>query len=286
MRSPDQPAATPDPGAGVRGPLSGRVAVVTGGGRGIGAATSRRLATLGAHVVATYRHDRGSAEELASAIIVAGGSAEIEALDIADTSQVHGLVERLLARHGHVDVLVCNANAAFRRAPLAELDADDIAGPVAVNLRAAHILTTSLVEGMRASGWGRLIYVGSRHAQGPSAPGMAVNGTAKAALAGYLRYVVDECATGGVTANIVSPGMVDTDASRGIGLPDRVIRLLVAATPSGRITQPDEVAEAIALLVTAGDLLNGIDLPVTGGLNHPLPLTRLLPYASPPPINH
>lgn len=262
--------------AGGRG-LAGRVALVTGGSRGIGAAVSRRLAEQGVHVVVTYRQDRSAANAMVEALDATAGSGEPVALDVADAEQVHQRVTEMLADHGRLDIVVANANAPFRRDDLERLSADELVEPVANNLRAAHVMTTLAVAGMRARGWGRLVYVGSNQAQGPAGPGMAANGIGKAALAAYLRFVVDELTGDGVTANLVSPGMVDTDASRSIGLPEHVRRLVVALTPTGRIAVPDDVAEAVGLLIDGGDLLNGVDLPVTGGFGRPIPLTRIAP---------
>lgn len=255
-------------------PLAGRTALITGASRGIGAASAHALAALGAHVIVTYRRDAQAAKRLTTAINAASGRAEALRLDIETAGAVSTLVAEAQASSRQVDILVANAAAGYPKVPLMHLNADDLVGKVAADLRATHLLTTGLAPAMLESGFGRLIYVSSGHVDGPSAAGMTANGASKAALETYVKFVVDELTGDGVTANLVRPGLVDTDATRG-RLPAAAVDTLVAATPAGRVAAPQDVAEVVAFLATSGDMVNGACIPVTGGLANPFPLLRL-----------
>ena len=269
-------------------PLAGRLALVTGGTRGIGAATTRVLADLGAAVVATYRSDADSAAAVAAAAPEGRvGTVAVTAYDLAAgpgaPSSTEGLIERVQQRHGDVDILVANASAPYPQSPLAKLSADDLVAKTATDISALHRLVVALAPGMRRRRFGRIVVVGSLHAYGPTAPGMAASGVAKAALAAYLTFVVDELTGVGVTANLVEPGFVATDASR--HLPDRVRHAVEGLTPAGRTGQPGDVSAAIAWLVTEqASFVNGARLPVAGGLNHPVPINRILPLSHDPAV--
>ena len=260
-------------------PLSGRTALVTGGTRGIGAATSRALAALGATVVATYRSDRATAEEHARDLRAEHGVAvhalpfDLAAPDGA-TAGVGALLESVTRVAAGVDVLVANAAAPFPHGPLLTLSAADLATKVGLDLAATHRLVSATAPGMLDRGYGRVVLIGSLHADGPSAPGMTANGVSKAALAAYARYAADELTGPGVTINVVHPGYVATEASG--NLPPAIPALLAALTPSGRTATPGDVAGIVSLLVRdEAAFLNGAWLPVSGGLNHPVSLRRL-----------
>ena len=267
--------STPLAGAGPR-PLAGRTALITGGSRGIGAAVTRALANRGADVVLTYRSEHAAAAALAEHC---RSSAHVAAhplcFDTTVPAAAQGLLEAVGDLAAAVDVLVINAAAPFSRAPLTQLPSTTLISKISTDLEVVHQLVTGLAPGMLERGFGRVVVIGSLHAEGPSAPGMAANGVAKAALAAYVDYAVDELTGPGVTINTVHPGYIATEGSSGV--PPAIPALLARLTPAARAGRPDDVAAVVAMLTSPeAEFLNGARIPVTGGLNHPLPLRRVL----------
>ncbi|CAB1130239.1 Short-chain dehydrogenase [Candidatus Hydrogenisulfobacillus filiaventi] len=245
--------------------LKGRVALVTGASRGIGAATARLLAADGARVVVNYLQRADAAEAVVQAIRTAGGEAVAVAADVRDEAAVAGLLARARDAFGaDPDILVANAGMSFPVKPLAELSWDDLWHKVHDELKAAYTVSRAVLPAMAARGWGRVVYIASglaRRAQ----PGMAAHGTAKAALVQFARYVAVEYGRFGITANIISPGLVETEASAAVQTPESRARI-AAATPLGRIATPEDVARAVRLYV--GDdcgFITGSYVPVSGG---------------------
>lgn len=260
-------------------PLRGRTALVTGSGRGIGAESARVLAAMGAAVVVTYRSDRAQAEALCADLraehhVPAHALAFDLAADEADPASATGLLAEVAAVAGAVDVLVVNAAAPYPQVPLRELTAAQLVTKVSQDVGSAHLLVTGVAPAMLERGYGRIVLIGSLHADGPTAPGMAASGVSKAALAAYVAYAVDELTGPGVTVNLLHPGYVSTEASS--HLPAAVPATIAGLTPSGRAGTPRDVAGAVSLLVREeAGFVNGSCLPVAGGLNHPVPLRRL-----------
>ncbi|MFD7666049.1 SDR family NAD(P)-dependent oxidoreductase [Streptomyces sp. NPDC059788] len=262
-------------------PPAGRTALVTGGNRGIGAACARTLAAMGATVIATYRSARAEADRLVRDL-QAEHQVPAHALPFDLTApetapeSTGGLLESVARLTTGIDILVANAAAPYPHAPLLELPAQQLATKVGQDIAATHRLVTAVAPGMLERDYGRMILIGSLHAEGPSAPGMTANGVTKAALAAYARYAADELTGPGVTVNVIHPGYVATDA--GSHLPPAIPTMLAALTPSGRTGTPDDIAGAIAMLTRdEAAFLNGACIPVTGGLNQPVPFRRLRP---------
>lgn len=200
-------------------PLDGRLAVVTGGTRGIGAATSEALAGLGATVVATYRSKAESANAFAEDVSArAPGQVHVAAYDLAagpaDPQSAEQLLQ-LASEHGDIDILVASASGPYRQAPLAEQSAEELAEKLSTDIAALHRLVIPVTGGMRERGFGRVVVVGSLHALGPTAPGMAASGIAKAAEAAYVTFAVDELTGPGVTINLIEPGFIENRRQRG-----------------------------------------------------------------------
>ncbi|ALO91465.1 Oxidoreductase [Streptomyces hygroscopicus subsp. limoneus] len=238
-------------------------ALVTGGSRGIGAATSRELAARGYRVAVNYFSNREAADQVVKRIETDGGEAFAVRADVYDPRQAAELLERS-AVDGCLDVLVCNAGARFTPTPLPSLSWDDFHAKVTNELASVYTLTQRALAVMGARGGGRIVYVSSAVAEGPPAVGMAAHGTAKAALNTFARFVAYEAGPLGINVNVVAPGFVRTEASA--GLPVEFQQRLVEHTPLGRVAEPEDVARAIAMLVGAeAGFITGSVVTVDGG---------------------
>lgn len=238
-------------------------ALVTGGSRGIGAATSRALAARGYRVAVNYFSHREAADRVVKLIEADGGEAFAVQADVHDPVQAAELLERSAA-DGRLDVLVCNAGARFTPTPVQTLAWDDFRTKVADELAFVYTLTQRALKLMRAQGQGRIVYVSSAVADGPPAPGMAAHGTAKAALNTFARFVAHEAGPLGVNVNVVAPGYVRTESSA--RMPQEFQRRLAENTPLGRVAEPEDVARAIVMLVgEEAAFLTGEVLTVDGG---------------------
>ncbi|MET9010223.1 SDR family oxidoreductase [Streptomyces olivaceoviridis] len=238
-------------------------ALVTGGSRGIGAATSRELAARGYRVAVNYFSNREAADQVVKRIEADGGEAFAVRADVYDPRQAAELLEHS-AVDGRLDVLVCNAGARFTPTPLPSLSWDDFHAKVTNELASVYTLTQRALAVMGAKGGGRIVYVSSAVAEGPPAVGMAAHGTAKAALNTFARFVAYEAGPLGINVNVVAPGFVRTEASA--GLPVEFQQRLVEHTPLGRVAEPEDVARAIAMLVGAeAGFITGSVVTVDGG---------------------
>lgn len=235
-----------------------RTALVTGAGRGIGAATARELGRRGFHVVVNYRSDEASAEKVVVETERGGGTATAVGADVTDARQAAGLV----AECGRLDALVCNANIQPSFEPLEQLGWGVFIGSITAELAAAfHVTKAALPILGRGS---HVVYVSSVAADTFSKGG-AVLSTKKAALDAFARQVAAEAGPEGIAVNIVAPGAVRTDASAAVLTPEVVVER-VAHSVLGRILEPADVGALIAALA-AGELpgLAGIRLPIDGG---------------------
>jgi 3-oxoacyl-[acyl-carrier protein] reductase len=244
-----------------------RVAVVSGAGRGIGAATARELGRRDYHVIVNYLRNADAAAAVVEDIESAGGSARAVRADVCDDSQVATLVHEVLDEHRRIDVLVCNANtAAPPFAPIVALPWKAFAGKVMAELSGAYFLTQRVVPIMRAQRAGRIVYVSSTAADVLS--GSAAHSTAKAALNTFGQQVAGETARYGITVNTVAAGAVETDATA-VVFTEGVRRYLRDRSVRGRLLEPDDLARAIGLVlddaftVATGQLIRidaGMDL--------------------------
>ena len=215
-----------------------RVAIVTGGTRGIGAAVTRRLAAADVDVVAVYRGDAAAARALA----VESDRIIPTQVDIADGAACADLVRDVVAEHGRLDHLVNNAGLLVEAASV-DTDPADWERVVSVNLSAAFHLCRAAIPVMRAAGFGRIVNVSSVTAVMGSAT-EAAYGAAKAGLHGLTRSLARETARAGITVNCVVPGVFETDMTA--AMPERTQQAILRMIPVGRRGHPDELARAIA----------------------------------------
>jgi 3-oxoacyl-[acyl-carrier protein] reductase len=244
----------------------GRVTLITGASRGIGAAVARLLASRGMPVVVNYRSSRDEADDVVASIRSAGGRAMAVQADVRDGPAVLGMVEQVRAAMGEVEVLVHNALIPYAIKSFDEISWDELGGKLEQEMRAAFLMTKAVVPGMTARGYGRIVYLGTVLSRRPR-EGMIALGTSKAALSQFARYVAQEMGPRGITVNVVAPGPVDETAITAGVLDQEHKRRQAAQTALGRIASPDDVARAVAFY--AGDdsgFITGTTAPVNGGL--------------------
>lgn len=243
--------------------LSGNVALVTGGGRGIGAAAAIVLAKRGAKVVVNYAEREEAAQDIVRQILQEGGEAVAVKADVRDEEQVYRMVSRAEDTFGPVDILVSNANMTFVMKPLLQMDWGEFHQKLKDEMKAAFTLTHAVAPAMIKRKYGRMIYISSSSADLPT-PYLAAHGTAKAALNSYAKYVAQELGPHGITANVVSPGLVETDASR--YTPQAIKDQIASATPLQRVAVPEDISGAIAFLASEESrFLTGTCTNVNGG---------------------
>jgi 3-oxoacyl-[acyl-carrier protein] reductase len=238
--------------------LSGRVALVTGGSRGIGAATALRLAEAGADVAVGCRQHREAAEEIAAKITGLGRRAVVVSGDMADPDVPRRMVTETAELIGPVDILVANAGTGTR----ADLDDVDTAAwdhVMAVNLRAPFLLAQAAVLDMRERRFGRIVFLSSVAAflGGILSPQYTAS---KAGLIGLAHSLAASLAPHGITVNAIAPGLIATDMLLG----DPRLDALERGVPVGRLGQPSEVADLIVAVVRNA-YMTGQTVSVDGG---------------------
>ncbi len=242
--------------------LTGRVALVTGGSRGIGAAVARRLARDGADVAITYRAAAERAAEVVGAIEALGRRGLALHADSADPAAVRAAVDRTAADLGGLDVLVNNAGV-FPYGPFEEVSLAELDHTLAVHVRAAFVAAQAASAHLRPGG--RIISIGSNLAERVTEPGIALYATSKAALTGLTRALARELGPRGITVNVVHPGSTDTDMNPADG-PDAPAQL--ARTALGRFQTAEDVAATVAHLAgDGGRTITGTALLVDAGAN-------------------
>lgn len=234
-----------------------QVSVVTGGTRGIGLATVRRLAQDGYRVVAIYGHDAEAAAEL-----TATEGVPTYRCDVADFGQCEEAFARIEAEHGPVELLVNNAGITRDRM-CHRMTVEDWRAVLGANLDSMFNTSRQVLPGMRSRRRGRIINISSINGQKGQA-GQTNYSAAKAGVLGFTRALAQEVAGLGVTVNAIAPGYVET-AMTG-ALPADVLRQIVAQVPAGRLGTPDEIAACVSFLASKdAAFMNGATLSINGG---------------------
>jgi 3-oxoacyl-[acyl-carrier protein] reductase len=242
----------------------GRVALITGASRGIGAGVARLLAARGMRVVVNYLSSRDKADGVVASITSAGGQAMAVQADVRDRSAVLGMVEQVRAAMGEVEVLVHSALIPYAIKSFDEISWDELGSKLEQEMRAAFVVTKAVVPGMISRGYGRIVYLSAVLSERPL-EGMIALGTSKAALSSFARYVAEELGPRGITVNVVAPGPVQGLLHADLDQAHK--QRLAAQTALGRLASPDDVARAIAFY--AGDdsgFITGTTAPVNGGM--------------------
>lgn len=242
--------------------LDGRVALVTGAARGIGAATALALAEAGARVALVDR-DAAGVEATADAIGRAGSDALAIPADVTDAPAIERAVDVVVAEWGRLDVLVNNAGI-VRDATLGKVSDDDWAATLDVNLRGTMVGTRAALRPMRAAGAGRILSATSVVARMGNY-GQTAYAASKAGIIGLTRTWARELGPLGITANAVAPGFIDTDMAKGV--PANVLGALLDRTAARRMGRPEEVAAVYVFLASdLASFINGAVVGVDGGL--------------------
>jgi NAD(P)-dependent dehydrogenase (short-subunit alcohol dehydrogenase family) len=240
------------------GTLNGKVALVTGGSRGIGAATALRLAREGADVAVTYVKGKDAAEDVVRAVETLGRRAVALRADSADAREAAGAVTRTAEALGGLDVLVNNVGVGLL-GPLESLSVSDVDRLLAVNVRGVFLASQAAAARMPEGG--RIITIGTCMTQRVPGPGGTLYAMSKSALIGLTKALARELGARGITANIVHPGPIDTDMNPGDGpyAPGQA-----EMTALGRFGTSEEVASMVAYLAGA-DYVTGAEFAVDGG---------------------
>ena len=236
--------------------LNGRVALVTGASRGIGASIAIALAGAGAAVAVNYRERAVEADAVVTKIKEIGGRAIAIAADVSQATAVGKMMDEVTSALGPIDILVNNAGIAMVRG-IDELTEADFDQTIAVNLKSAFLCTQAVVPGMRAKKWGRVVNISSGAARGAGAIGVHYNAS-KAGMEGLTRGYAARLVKEGITVNAVAPSLIETDMMRGRSD-------LASRIPLGRLGQPDEVAQAV-LMVLGNDYMTGQTIMLNGGM--------------------
>ncbi|MEH1164135.1 SDR family oxidoreductase [Micromonospora sp. CPCC 205539] len=240
--------------------LDGKVALVTGGGRGIGAAVALRLAEEGADVALTFQQNQQHANDVVDQIKAAGRRAIALQADSADPAAVISAVDRVAGELGRLDILVNNAGA-FLLGPLDQLSLEDFEQTVAVNVRAPFVAAQAAVPHMSAGG--RIINIGSNVAERAVFPGFSLYAMSKTALIGLTKALGRELGDRAITVNLVNPGPTDTDLNPADGPNADTVKGLTAL---GHYAAPADIAAAVAFLASSnGRYITGATLNVDGG---------------------
>ena len=243
--------------------LAGKVAVVTGGSRGIGRAVCLRLAEMGAKVVINYVSRPAAAEETKNAIEAKGGACLLVQFNVAEAAEVQEAFKKITAEYGRVDILVCNAGIT-RDGLLATMKEEAWDQVMTVNLKGAFNCIKAGCRPMMKQRWGRIVMITSVVGFAGNA-GQVNYAAAKAGLVGLAKSTARELASRGITVNCVAPGYIDTEMTS--GLPDTVKEKLLSEIPLGILGEGDDIAGAVAYLSSDdGRYVTGQTIHVNGGL--------------------
>ena len=243
--------------------MEGRVALVTGGGRGLGRAIAVRFAVEGAKVAISYRSNDAAAEETEELVRKAGAACETFKGDVASPEDVEALMKGVGEAFGPVEILVNNAGTTRDNILLRMKDAE-FEEVLDTNLKGTYLCTRAVLRGMVRARWGRIVNISSVVGLLGNA-GQANYAASKAGMIGFTKSVAREVAGRGITANAVAPGYVETELT-GV-LPENVKEQILGQVPVGRFGEPEEIAEVVAFL--AGDraaYVTGQTIAVDGGM--------------------
>jgi 3-oxoacyl-[acyl-carrier protein] reductase len=247
-------------------PITERVAFVSGGARGLGAAIASALAKQGAMVVVNYRNSGAAAEDLCSTIQSSGGRAIPVQADITSQGSLSAAMEKARDEYNRpVTILINNAGSAPEPRPFMQLDWNQLQATLDVHVRGAFLCSQAVIPGMLEQKSGRIINIGSAFSMNAPPANWTNFLVSKSAMQALTRCMAAEFGPQGIHVNMVSPGLVETEAIS--GLSERLRKVQAMQTPLRRLATPAEVAAVVvALCGNAGDFVTGAEIPVSGGL--------------------
>ncbi|PHM30008.1 SDR family NAD(P)-dependent oxidoreductase [Xenorhabdus innexi] len=244
------------------GLLKDKVALITGGSRGIGAAIACTLAAHGADIVITYSTSKDKAESVATKIRALGRRVEIIAADASDVTQIIAAVDTTVAKLGRLDILVNNAGN-FLTGTIDLLTPDDFERTISVNLRAVFVAIMQAIKYLPDGG--RIISLGSCLATRAGRPGVSLYAASKSALVGLTKGIAHDLGKRGITVNLIHPGPIDTDMNPANGPRASSTLAKLALNSYG---QPDDIAKTVLHLASeSGRYITGAVIDVDGGIN-------------------
>ncbi|MCC2637352.1 MAG: short chain dehydrogenase family protein [Moraxellaceae bacterium] len=244
--------------------LTGKIALVTGGSRGIGEAIARLLAANGAHVIVASRKVEGC-ERVAASIRADGGSAEVMACHIGEMDQIEATFAAITAKHGRLDILINNAAANPYFGPIQDTDLGAFQKTLDVNIRGYFFMSSFATRLMGQHGGGAIVNVASVNGVIPG-QWQGIYSITKAAVISMTHAFAKECAPLGVRVNALLPGFTETKFASALTQNEQILKTVLQHVPMNRVAQPDEMAAAVLYLVSPGaSYTTGTCLNVDGG---------------------
>jgi len=243
-------------------PLEGKIAVVTGGSRGIGSAIAKMLAKKGAQVVFTYQFDATSAGSVVNEIEDDGGSTYASQMNVSEIDEVNTCLEEVIKRYGKIDILVNNAGITRDRS-FRNMSQEEWTEVINVNLNSVFNTTSAVINQMLTQKFGRVINISSIIRQSGGF-GQTNYAASKAGLIGFTKSLALETAKSGITVNAICPGFIETEMVA--EMPENIKENIVSKIPMKRLGHVDEIAETVVFLAQA-NYITGQEINVNGGLN-------------------
>ncbi len=243
--------------------LTGKIALVTGASRGIGAGVAKKLAAYGAYVYVNYNGSAARADEVVNEIVSAGGQAEAIQCDVADFDKCKEMIDKIIADKGRIDILVNNAGIT-RDDLLMKMSEDEFDAVISTNLKGCFNTIRHASRYLLKQRAGKIINMSSVSGVAGNA-GQANYSAAKAGVIGLTKSVAKELSSRGINCNAIAPGFIETEMTA--AMTDKAKEATIAAIPLGRTGQPEDIAKAVLFLASdMSDYITGQVINVDGGM--------------------